>query len=55
VLAAGKRANVPIGIFATTADEINRYLEQGFQAILAGTDVGFLGTGAVDMLERIKR
>ncbi len=55
VLTAGQRANVPVGIFATTAEDINRHLEQGFRAVLAGTDVGFLGAGAADMLKRIKR
>jgi 4-hydroxy-2-oxoheptanedioate aldolase len=55
VLAAGKKANLPVGIFGTTADEMNRYLEQGFRAVLAGTDVGFLGGGAADMLKKLKR
>jgi 4-hydroxy-2-oxoheptanedioate aldolase len=55
VLATGKKANLPVGIFGTSADEMNRYLEQGFRAILAGTDVGFLGGGAADMLKKLKR
>jgi 4-hydroxy-2-oxoheptanedioate aldolase len=55
VLASGKKANVPVGIFGVTADEINRYLAQGFRAILVGVDAAFLAAGARDVLSRIKR
>jgi len=55
VLAAAKKAKVPAGIFGTAAEEMNRYIERGFQAILVGTDVGFLGAGAKDILTQIKR
>jgi 4-hydroxy-2-oxoheptanedioate aldolase len=55
VLAAGKKANLPVGIFGVTADEINKYLEQGFRAILVGVDASFLAAGAKEMLSQIKR
>lgn len=55
VLAAADRAGLPLGIFATRADEVNGYIQRGFRAILVGTDGGFLASGARDMLERIKR
>jgi 2-keto-3-deoxy-L-rhamnonate aldolase RhmA len=55
VLKAANKANVPVGIFGVTADEINRYIAQGFQAILVGVDVGFLAAGAKSMLSQIRR
>lgn len=55
VLKAAKRANVPAGIFGTAADEINRYIARGFQAILIGVDVAFLDAGAKGVLGQIKR
>lgn len=52
---AAMKAKVPAGIFGVAADDINRYIAQGFQAILAGVDVAFLAAGAREMLGRIKR
>jgi 4-hydroxy-2-oxoheptanedioate aldolase len=55
VLAAAKKVKTPVGIFGTAPDEINRYLEQGFQAVLVGADSSFLAAGARAVLDRIKR
>ena len=55
VLKAANRARVPAGIFGVAADEINRYILQGFQAILVGVDVAFLAAGVKSMLGQIKR
>jgi 4-hydroxy-2-oxoheptanedioate aldolase len=55
VLAAAKKAKVPVGIFGTTPEEINRYLGQGFQAVLIGVDASFLAAGARAVLDGIKR
>jgi 4-hydroxy-2-oxoheptanedioate aldolase len=55
VLAAARKVKIPVGIFGTTPDEINRYLEQGFQAVLIGADASFLAAGAGAVLDRIKR
>jgi 4-hydroxy-2-oxoheptanedioate aldolase len=55
VLKAANKANVPAGIFGVTADEINRYIAQGFRAILAGVDAAFLAAGAKGMLSLIRR
>jgi 4-hydroxy-2-oxoheptanedioate aldolase len=55
VLKAANRAKVPAGIFGLAVDEINRYIMQGFQAILVGVDVAFLDAGAKGMLSQIKR
>ena len=55
VLQAAKKAHVPAGIFGVSAAEVNRYIAQGFQAVLAGVDVAFLAAGASGMLNQIKR
>jgi len=34
---------------------MNRYIAQGFQAVLVGVDVGFLAAGAKSELAQIKR
>jgi 4-hydroxy-2-oxoheptanedioate aldolase len=55
VLKAAQRANVAAGIFGVSADDINRYIAQGFRAILLGVDVGFLAAGAKSVLAHVKR
>jgi len=55
VLAATKKANVPAGIMAVTPDDANRRIQQGFQFILVGMDMGFLTSGAKGILGQIKR
>ena len=55
VLKAAKKVLVPAGIFGVSVDEINRYIAQGFQAILAGVDVALLAADASGMLNQIKR
>jgi len=55
VLAATKKANVPVGITAASADDANRRIQQGFQFIFVGTDMGFLTSGAKGILGQIKR
>jgi 4-hydroxy-2-oxoheptanedioate aldolase len=55
VLKAANKAKVPAGIFGVTADEINRYIALGFQAILVGADIGFVATGAKATLSQIRR
>jgi len=55
VLAAAKKAKVPAGILAVTAEDANRRLQQGFQFIMVGSDTGFLAGAAKGMLNQIKR
>jgi 4-hydroxy-2-oxoheptanedioate aldolase len=55
VLAATKKAKVPAGIPALTPDDANRRIQQGFQFILAATDMGLLTSGAKGILGQIKR
>ena len=55
VLAATKKAKIPAGIPAPTPDDANRRIQQGFQFILVGTDMGFLTSGGKGILGQIKR
>ncbi|MGA9117387.1 MAG: aldolase/citrate lyase family protein [Bacteroidota bacterium] len=55
VHAAAKRARVPVGIFATTPDDINRRIQQGYQFVLVGYDTGFLEGGIRNILGQIRR
>lgn len=55
VLAATRTAGVPAGIFGMTAAEVNRYIEQGFRAILVGVDAAFLAAGAKAVLDGVRR
>jgi len=55
VLAATKKAKVPVGVTGFTPDDANRRIQQGFQFILVGIDTGFLTSGARGILGQIKR
>jgi len=55
VLAATKKAKVPAGIPAVTPDDANRRIQQGFQFIVVGSDMGFLTSAAKGILGQIKR
>lgn len=55
VHAAAKKARVPVGILATTPDDINKRLQQGYQFVLVGYDTGFLVGGIRNILGQIKR
>ena len=55
VLAAAKKAKMPVGIVTASADDANRRIQQGFQFILVGNDMGFLTSAAKGMLGQIKR
>ncbi len=55
VLKAAQKANVAAGIFASTPEELNRYVAQGFRAVMLGVDVAFLAAGAAAGLAQIKR
>jgi 4-hydroxy-2-oxoheptanedioate aldolase len=55
VLKAAQKANVAAGIFGVGPDDINRYIAQGFRAMLLGVDVAFLTAGAKSALSQVKR
>jgi 4-hydroxy-2-oxoheptanedioate aldolase len=55
VLAAAKKARVPIGILAVTPEDVNRRLQQGFQFITVGGDASFLTGAAKGILSQVKR
>lgn len=49
---AGNDAGVPVGTLATTDERIDAWLDTGFDFLIVGTDVGFLGAGADRAIER---
>lgn len=55
VLAATKKAKVPVGVTAFTSDDASRRIQQGFQFIFVGSDTGFLTSGAKSILGQIKK
>ncbi len=48
---ACKRAGVPVGVLATTPEAIKRGLDAGYDAIVAGDDLGLLVKGAQDIVK----
>lgn len=51
LVAAGDEG-VPVGTLATTPDEIERWLDVGFDFLVTGTDAGFLHAGVGEALAR---
>ncbi len=52
---AGNDAGVPVGTLATTDERIDAWLDAGFDFLIVGTDIGFLGAGADRAIERYQR
>lgn len=55
VLTAAKRAKVAAGTIASTPEEINRRIAEGFQFIAVGSDARLLSGAASDLIRQIKR
>ncbi len=55
VLAATRKAKVPIGTMGFSAEAANRRIEQGFQFIAVASDGSLLSSGARNILKQIKR
>ncbi len=55
ILAAGKRARVPSGIFSYSLDHVPKLVEQGFQFIAVGGDTSLLIRGAKEALSKAKK
>lgn len=55
VLAAAKRAKVAAGTIASTPEEINRRIAEGFQFIAVGSDARLLTGAASELIRQIKR
>ena len=47
-------ANIPLGVFGTSAAAVQPYLEQGFSLIVAGVDTVLLGQAAARMLNELR-
>jgi len=50
VLEACKRVGVPVGMLATTPEAMRQVLDEGYNAILVGSDLSLLLNGAKDIL-----
>jgi 4-hydroxy-2-oxoheptanedioate aldolase len=55
VLAATKRAKVPVGTMGFSPEAANRRIEQGFQFIAVASDGSLLSSGAKNILKQIDR
>jgi 2-dehydro-3-deoxyglucarate aldolase/4-hydroxy-2-oxoheptanedioate aldolase len=51
-LAAGDDAGIPVGTLALDAEGVDRWLDAGFDFVVAGTAAGFLSSGAERLRER---
>ena len=51
-IAAANDEGVPVGTLATSDDLIDRWVEAGYDYLIAGTDIGFLSVGADRAIER---
>ncbi len=55
VLEASKKAGIAAGLYAISLDEVESYIQQGYQMIAIGNDAGILATGARDLLRRFRK
>ncbi|OYR57442.1 HpcH/HpaI aldolase family protein [Halorubrum halodurans] len=53
-VAAANDAGVPVGTLATSDELIDRWMEAGYDYLIAGTDIGFLSVGADRAIERFE-
>lgn len=53
-LAAADDEGVPVGTLATSDAGIDRWVDAGYDFLIAGTDIGFLSTGADRAIERFE-
>ncbi|WP_066413423.1 HpcH/HpaI aldolase family protein [Halorubrum aethiopicum] len=51
-IAAANDEGVPVGTLATSDELIDRWVEAGYDYLIAGTDIGFLSVGADRAIER---
>lgn len=53
-LAGADDEGVPVGTLATSDELIDRWVDAGYDFLIAGTDIGFLSTGADRAIERFE-
>lgn len=53
--AAIDSAGKPAGIFALSAEDARRRIDEGFKFVSVGTDIGILSKGATALLETVRR
>jgi 2-dehydro-3-deoxyglucarate aldolase len=54
IAAVCHEAEIPLGIFGTTAGAVKPYIDKGFTLITAGTDTLMLGQAARDILSQLR-
>lgn len=54
ILKKCKKVGMPVGIIASTPDQINKRIEEGFQFIVAGTEISFITSSSMNILSKIK-
>ena len=55
ILAAGKRAGTPVGIYGMGPEYVKEHVDQGFQFVVLGSDTKFMIHGLRDILRRVDR
>lgn len=51
IVAAAQRHNIPVGRPAASAEQVQRYLQEGFLFFQAGTELGMMSSGARTLLQ----
>ena len=51
IVAAAKRHNVPVGRPVASAEQVQRYIQEGFLFFQAGSELGFMSAGARSLLQ----
>jgi 2-dehydro-3-deoxyglucarate aldolase len=52
---ACRRQEIALGYFGTTAESVQDYIDRGYHLICAGVDAGFVTSGALQVLEALRR
>jgi len=52
---ACQQRDIPLGYFGTTAESVQDYVRKGYHLICAGTDAGFVTSGAEETLEKLRQ
>ena len=55
VTSCAEQAGIPLGIFGTTAESVQPYIDLGYTLIAIGLDTMILGSAAKKMVDRIQR
>jgi 2-keto-3-deoxy-L-rhamnonate aldolase RhmA len=51
---SAQRAQIPLGIFGTSASAVQPYIQDGYRLIAVGMDASLLGSAAKEITEILK-